>query len=849
MLASLLRVDLAAGRFRTQGVVREYAAERLGADARVAAEARHGAYFAQLGTRASIDAALASAARWRAVAADLDDVVAACRRAIARGAGDVAVATLRAADLVFARRGPAAVRAALAQAVAAMPSLSPVERTSAAVMAGTALDEVGESAGAEAALAVALGLARDLRDPRAEGNALLAMGRLFRGRGRPDEARAAFEAAAAVQQGSGDDRNLAFTLANLGSLDRDQGHLQRARERQEHALALFRRVGSRRHEAMVLGNLANVEVEQGHVDEARRKLEQALAVHVELGDRHSQGVVLGNLGTLQHEHGRLVDAHASLERALVVHREVGNRRLEAAVLTSLGGLLTDLGRPDEAFASFRRSLGIQGELGAIEPGTRTELARLCRALGRVDEARQLVGQALAEGRRLASPRIEAYALCELAALQCDAGDLDAAERSCLSAIALHGRIGNRLREAEARAQLGRVLEWAGRADEAKTELERANDSLRALGVALSEAVVAVAFARVTGRLDGPAAALRRLGRAERTLRAAPAPAALAEARVCRADLLDRAGDPDGADAALAEAAAAAPWCAPVAAEILRVRGRTARRAHDRGELERAEGRYAAAVEAARTAGDARLHALLAGHALVRIERGRDASTLLAELDLQRVPAPARALARAAAVLGGRRTEGSADADGIVFASDLDRALAATAGIEALLDDDDRAGAVRATEQVLAALAEWPATCEARRVTARILSRRVDALRRRAHAWRVATDGKGFAAPLGSWVDLGNRPTLARIVCALLDGRTWTLGALGEAVWPAERMVGHSLRNRVQVAVSTLRKVGLTLVQRTEGGGYRLDPSATIEPTWKACLQGPTEPRASRRDEP
>jgi hypothetical protein len=44
-----------------------------------------------------------------------------------------------------------------------------------------------------------------------------------------------------------------------------------------------------------------------------------------------------------------------------------------------------------------------------------------------------------------------------------------------------------------------------------------------------------------------------------------------------------------------------------------------------------------------------------------------------------------------------------------------------------------------------------------------------------------------------------------------------------AGWPGERMRADAGAHRVRVAISTLRKMGLRDVLRTEEDGYRLDP--------------------------
>mgnify|MGYP003693900285 CR=1 FL=1 len=98
--------------------VQEYAAEHLrtagryagsGPAALLAAEARHGAYFAGLDEKAAIADACA----------ELDNFVVACRRAAARGDADMAASTLEGAWAGLSLRGPFRVGVELASVVQA----------------------------------------------------------------------------------------------------------------------------------------------------------------------------------------------------------------------------------------------------------------------------------------------------------------------------------------------------------------------------------------------------------------------------------------------------------------------------------------------------------------------------------------------------------------------------------------------------------------------------------------------------------------------------------------------------------------------------------------------------------
>ena len=100
--------------------------------------------------------------------------------------------------------------------------------------------------------------------------------------------------------------------------------------------------------------------------------------------------------------------------------------------------------------------------------------------------------------------------------------------------------------------------------------------------------------------------------------------------------------------------------------------------------------------------------------------------------------------------------------------------------------------------------------------------------------RVATDGSWFDQPGEPRVEIGHRKPLARLVRALVEQRLAHPGQplrpreLLTLGWPDDHVVERAGANRVYVALTTLRKLGLRdHIQRTEHG-YLLAPELELE---------------------
>ena len=442
--------------------IHEYAAEKLarsGAGRRQAAEERHGRHFARSGSDDDLRSLYrhGGGARRRALMLELDNLVVACRRAVAREDAETAVAALRATWEALQTKGPFELAIGLGNEVDALQSAPPSLRAAALTALGRANTAAGRLEPATRLFERALALARSAGDPAREAEVLTRLANAERLQGRMNEARSSAERALALRAELGEADGVA--LAELGIVQRQTGAMDDARTTYERALAIDRELGDVDAEAKALNSLAIVYAEQGRFDDARTRFESALALSRELGDRRQTGLVLGNLGSMDLEQGRHASGREHCEAALAIHRDTGERVEEGNALGNLGTLDMYDDRLEEARSKFVAALALAGETG--------------------------------------NRRQEGVLLGHLAGLEQDQGHFDEARSYFDRALAIHRAVGNRRYEGTALARIGDLLLQQDRREEARASLAQAEALLRAIDEKFDLAQLLC----VRGRLD------------------------------------------------------------------------------------------------------------------------------------------------------------------------------------------------------------------------------------------------------------------------------------------------------------------------------------------------------------
>jgi predicted ATPase/predicted negative regulator of RcsB-dependent stress response len=381
--ASLLRVEPESDRFGLLSVVQSFAAARSSPADRDAAEARHAAFFAQLGAPGAVQRLVA-----RAIAPDAENLVAAARSAIRRGDAAAVPPLLAAALAVLDRVGAPGTVDELVRDALGVPGLAARDRGALAASAARGALVTGRPEEAARHLATAEAALAGATEPLLVGQLAWTRAMAHRFEGRHDAAASTFDAALAALEGIGDPYLLARVISSRGGLAAELGQVEEAAGWFERSLRLRRAGGDRLGEAMDRANLANLALARRQPAEALAHQQAALAGYRETGDARGEAQITGDLGLSLQGLGQAADAERHYRTALSLHRRAGNRRFEGIVSSNLGSLLLEAGRLDEAEQVVRGALALHRQVhNRRSEGIAGEvLAKVLAAAGRRDEA-------------------------------------------------------------------------------------------------------------------------------------------------------------------------------------------------------------------------------------------------------------------------------------------------------------------------------------------------------------------------------------------------------------------------------------------------------------------------------
>lgn len=191
-------------------------------------------------------------------------------------------------------------------------------------------------------------------------------------------------------------RSESQALSNLGLAYAALGQMKRAVEYFEQALSIAREISDRHSESAALGNLGLAFLELGEIGKAIEALDRQLRIAREIDDRRSKSAALGNLARAHHATGDFSQAVETYQAQLSIAREIGDRLGESHALGNLAALYAERGRTSEAVEMFWMQLEIAHELGDSrgEAATRFNLSLVLAESGQSAEAIKLAELAL-----------------------------------------------------------------------------------------------------------------------------------------------------------------------------------------------------------------------------------------------------------------------------------------------------------------------------------------------------------------------------------------------------------------------------------------------------------------------
>ncbi len=305
--------------------------------------------------------------------------------------------------------------------------------------------------------------------------------------GRLDEAASTAQTALETAREIADRVSEAGALAVLGNVGFAQGGYQKSKLHLERALSLLEPSEPTREDtssaqgikAEILSTLGNCHKHLRDWAAAGTCFDQALACAVEAGDHRAQAMILNNQGILCAMHT------GDLGRA----RDYFQRSLQASPVKdnlALGNLATahlKLGAYDEAKACYERAIEICREIGArqSELWPLGNLGLLHHYLGDDETAQAYVGQALRLAQEIGDVPAQGVMWLKLGHVQAALGNRDEAAHAYEQSAALLRELGQHLRAGEALAGLARLALARGEAEQAQAHIEGIVDHLEAGG--------------------------------------------------------------------------------------------------------------------------------------------------------------------------------------------------------------------------------------------------------------------------------------------------------------------------------------------------------------------------------
>jgi len=188
--------------------------------------------------------------------------------------------------------------------------------------------------------------------------ALLAIGRIYQFREKPELAIDYNQQALKIFESLGSKDNMAGTLGRLGAIFESIFDYPQAMECYERAMVLAEATGHKRGIAYLRNDLALLQMHLGAVELARENYEKSLVLAEEISMKDLVSNALHNLGNLYLQTGNYVLALDFYQRNLSVSTSYGDENRVAEAMASIGNIHSFQGNNNQAFEYYEKALAI-----------------------------------------------------------------------------------------------------------------------------------------------------------------------------------------------------------------------------------------------------------------------------------------------------------------------------------------------------------------------------------------------------------------------------------------------------------------------------------------------------------
>ncbi|MBE9210391.1 tetratricopeptide repeat protein [Nostoc sp. LEGE 06077] len=326
-------------------------------------------------------------------------------------------------------------------------------------------------------------MARELKDQKLEGIALLGLGFCYDASGEKKKALSFYNQALPLWRTQGNRSGEAATLNNIGGVYNTLRKKQQALSFYNQALPLWRAVDDRAGVAKTLYNIGTVYDDLGKKQQALSFYNQALPLYRAVGDHAGIARTLTNISTVYDDLGEKQQALSFYNQALPLWRAVGDRSGEAKTLNNIGAVYNALGEKQQALSFYNQALPLRRAVGdrVGVATTLNNIGAVYNALGEKQQALSYFNQALLLYRGVGDRAGVATTLNNIGAVYDALGEKQQALSFYNQALPIHRAVGDRAMETVTLNNIGAVYNALGENQKALSFHNQALTLRRAVG--------------------------------------------------------------------------------------------------------------------------------------------------------------------------------------------------------------------------------------------------------------------------------------------------------------------------------------------------------------------------------